>query len=76
MPGRGADRGRCNRGEQADPGDVPETDVGDAVDVAEQLGERAIVDRGDGGAQDDRAEDVGAVDDAVGEDREAGEDFR
>ena len=48
--------------------------AGDAVDVAEQLGEGAIVDCGDGGAQDDRAEDVGAVDDGVGEDRVAGED--
>ena len=45
------------------------------MDVAGQLGEGAIIDCGDGGAQDDRAEDVGAVGDGVGEDREAGEDF-
>jgi hypothetical protein len=38
--------------------------------VVERLNDGAIVDRGYGGAQDDGAEDVGAVDDAVGENRE------
>jgi hypothetical protein len=49
--------------------------VGDAVDVAHRLGQGAIIDRRDGRTQDERAEDVGAVDKRVGEDRDAGEDF-
>jgi hypothetical protein len=45
------------------------------VDLAKQLGERSIVDGGDRGAQDDGAEDVGAIDHSVRENRDVGEDF-
>src|SRR3954454_6946522 len=52
-----------------------EATLRDAVDVAEQLGEHAVVDGGDGGAQDDLAEDVGALYEALAKDCEAGEGF-
>jgi hypothetical protein len=65
----GGERGRRSGGDQAGDADRREAAVGDAVDVAEQLGEGAIIDRRDGGALDDGAEDVGAVDDGVGDDR-------
>jgi hypothetical protein len=62
VPARAGERGRRQGSDQASSANRREATVGDAVDVAEQLGERPIVNGGDRGAQDDRAEDVGAVD--------------
>ena len=62
-------RSHDNGRDQASGADPREAAIGDAVDVAERLDDGAIIDRGDGGAQDDGAEDGGAVVDAVGENR-------
>jgi hypothetical protein len=75
VPTRAGERGRRQGSDQAGSANRREATVGDAVDVAKRSGERAIVDGGDRGAQDDRAKHVGAVDHRVREDREAREDF-
>src|SRR4051812_10429653 len=55
--------------------DGAEPAVSDTVHVAEQLSESAVLDRGDGRAQDDRPEGVGATAHGVGPDRRASEDL-
>lgn len=53
------------------PVTTPSGPVSDAMDVTKEMGEGTIVDCSDRGSQDDRTEDVGAVDDGVREDRKA-----